>query len=75
MQQSRQLRQRLHERRCLGQKPTLERPEADLVVHPAFEERLGGHPQVQVRIELAAEAFDVQQRLLQQHELRLDLAR
>ena len=52
-----------------------QRAKADLVLHPALEERLRRHPQVEIGIELAAEALDVQQRLLQQHELRLDLAR
>ena len=47
---------------------------ADLLGHPALEIRLGRHPQIEVGIELAAEALDVEQRLLQQHELRLDLA-
>ena len=73
MQQARQLRQRGDDVRRLGEQPPLERAPADLVLHPALEKRLRGHPQVEVGIELAAEAFDVEQRLLQQHELRLDL--
>ena len=56
-----------------GQQPPLERPKADLLVHPALEERLRRHPEVEIGIELAPEALDVEQRLLQQHELRLDL--
>jgi hypothetical protein len=44
---------------------------ADLLGHPAFQIGLGGLPQVEVGIELAAQAFDVEQRLLQQHQLRL----
>ncbi len=40
-------------------------------MHPALEERLGRLPQIQVGVELAAQAFDVEQRLLQQHQLRL----
>src|SRR5690606_41680562 len=43
---------------------------ADPLAHPAFEERLGGAPQVEIRVQLAAEAFDVEQGLLQQHQLR-----
>src|SRR2546427_6728075 len=35
---------------------------ADLVVHPALEKRLGGVPQVQLGVELAAQALDVEQR-------------
>src|SRR4029453_4223159 len=31
------------------------------------------HPKVEVGVELAPQAFDVEQRLLQQHELGLDL--
>ena len=60
------------ERRFIAQAPD-ERLPADLLLHPAFEERLGGDPQVEVRIELAAEAFDVEQGLLKQYQLRLDL--
>src|SRR5205807_29288 len=46
---------------------------AQLLVHPALEVGLGGVPQVEVGVELASQAFDVEQRLLQQHELGLDL--
>ena len=45
---------------------------ADLFVHPAHQKRFGGFPQVQIGIKLAAQAFDVEQRFLQQHKLRLD---
>ncbi|CWP22091.1 Uncharacterised protein [Neisseria meningitidis] len=45
---------------------------ADLPVHPFHQKRFGGFPQVQIGIELAAQAFDVEQRFLQQHKLRLD---
>src|SRR3954462_11573488 len=44
-----------------------------LFLHPALEVGLGGAPQVEVGVELAAESLDVEQRLLQHHELRLDL--
>src|SRR5204862_7343304 len=43
---------------------------AHLLVHPAFQEGLGGLPEVEVRVKLAAQAFDIEQRLLQQHKLR-----
>ena len=33
--------------------------------------RLGSFPQIQVRIELAPQAFDIEQGFLQQHQLRL----
>eukprot|EP01035_Chromulina_nebulosa_P038697 gene38697-52277_t len=42
---------------------------ANLLGHPVFQIRLGGFPQVQVGVELAAQAFDVEQGFLQQHEL------
>ena len=69
----RQLRQRDRPgRRFLAHAPHEAAP-ADLLRHPALEEGLGGRPQVEVGIELAPEPFDVEQRLLQQHELRLHL--
>ncbi|MCY1379261.1 hypothetical protein D9M69_669650 [compost metagenome] len=46
---------------------------ADLLDHPLFEEGLGGVPQIQLRVQVAAQTFDVEQGLLQQHQLRLDL--
>jgi len=46
---------------------------ADLLGHPAFEIRFSGYPQVKLGIELAAEALDGEQRLLQHHELGLNL--
>ena len=52
-------------RRCSAGKPIW-------FVHPPLEERLGGDPEVEIGIEHAAERLDRQQRLLQQHELRLD---
>ena len=71
--QPRQLRQRATMYGVSSAQAPLERAPADLLVHPPLEERLGGHPQVEVGVELAAEPLDVEQRLLQQHELRLDL--
>jgi hypothetical protein len=44
---------------------------ADAFTHPALKERLRGVPQIEVRVQLTAQAFDVQQGLLQQNELRL----
>ncbi|MCY1363280.1 hypothetical protein D9M69_500350 [compost metagenome] len=44
---------------------------ADPLAHPAFEEWLSGVPQIEVRVQLAAQAFDVQQGFLQQDQLRL----
>src|SRR5690554_3058181 len=44
---------------------------ADALAHPVLKERLGSAPQIQLRIQLAAQAFHVQQGFLQQHQLRL----
>src|SRR3546814_1541981 len=41
--------------------------------HPLLHDRLGGLPQIEIRIELPAEALDLQQGFLQQHQLRLHL--
>ena len=73
VQQARQLGQQLGVARRLVLQPLEQAAPADLLVHPALEERLGGAPQVEVGVELAAQALDVEQRLLQQHQLRLDL--
>src|SRR5210317_2114684 len=43
-----------------------------LLVHPLLEYGLGGLPQVEFRIELAAEAFDVEERLMQKDHLGLN---
>ena len=43
-----------------------------LAVHPGFEKGLGGVPEVELGVELAAQALDVEQGFLQQHQLRLD---
>ena len=50
-----------------------DRAPAGLLAHPALEKGQRGLPQIEVGVELASEALDVEQRLLQQHELRLDL--
>ena len=44
-----------------------------LLVHPALENGFGRHPEVEIRIELSAQTFDIEQGFLQQHQLRLDL--
>src|SRR4030065_2228708 len=46
---------------------------SELRARPLLEEWLGRLPQVELRIELATEAFDIEECLLQQHELRLHL--
>src|SRR5689334_12785988 len=64
--QPRQLRQQLGVARRLGAQLLPQLARADLVAHPFLEERPGGVPQVQLRVELAAQPLDVEQRLLQQ---------
>ena len=49
-----------------------QRAPAHLFAHPAFEEGLGRLPQIQLRIELPAEALDIEQGFLQHHQLWLD---
>ena len=46
---------------------------ADLLRHPFFQKWFGGRPQVEIGVEFAAEAFNIEQCFLQQHELRLHL--
>ena len=75
MEEPRQFGQRRDDVRCLRDQPAAERGGADLFLHPALEKGLGGGPQIELRIELAPESLDVQQRLLQQDELGLDLDR
>ena len=73
MSQSRNRGQQLHPLgRFLSQ--TIEQAaRTDLLAHPALEDGLGGHPQIEIGVELTAEAFDIEKGLLQQDELRLDL--
>ncbi len=71
VRQAREVRQHVGPLRRLDLEAINQAAPADLLVHPAFQEWLGGLPQIQVRIELAAQALDVEQRLLQQHQLRL----
>ena len=46
---------------------------AGALTHPLAQDRARGAPDVELRIQLASQALHVEQRLLQQHELRLDL--
>src|SRR5438132_13908538 len=71
--EARQLRQRVRPIRRLPAQRAHEAAPADLLGHPALEEGLRRGPQVEVGVELAPETFDVEQRLLQHDELRLDL--
>src|SRR3981081_7610 len=48
------------------------REPATLLRHPALEIGSAGRPKIEIGVEVPAEAFDVQQRFLQQYELRLD---
>ena len=73
MGQARQLRQDAGPVRRLGLECIHQPAPADLLRHPAFQVRLGGLPQVEIGVELAPQALDIEQGLLQQHQLRLDL--
>ena len=71
MQQTRQLGQQLNIARRFVFQAFDQAAPTHLVVHPAFQKRLGGGPQVQLWVQITAQAFDVEQGLLQQHQLRL----
>src|SRR3989338_675549 len=72
MQQARQLRQQSRVvRRFLAQRLEQAAP-AYLLVHPAFQPRFGGFPQIQFGIELQTQPLDIEQCLLQQYQLRLN---
>src|SRR5882762_1002964 len=73
VQQARQLRQHRRPARRLVAEGAQEALQSDLLAHPILEKRLGGGPQVEVGVELSPEPLDVEQRLLQHDELRLDL--
>src|SRR5207245_391996 len=55
VQKARQLRQHRRPARRLVAKRAQQPLQADLLAHPVLEERLGGGPQVEVRVELAPE--------------------
>jgi len=71
--QARQFRQELGIARRFGHQLVPQFFGTHLVEHPRFQERFGGAPQIQFGVELTAQAFDVEQGFLQQHELRLNL--
>ena len=72
MQQTRQLRDQFGILRCLVLQLVEQLLRPELLQHPFLEERFGGVPQIQIRIQVAPEAFDIEQGLLQQHQLRLN---
>src|SRR5688500_3557558 len=73
MHEARDLRQGCGpERRLVADRAHQAAP-AHLLAHPALEKWLRALPKVEVRVELAPEALDVEQRLLQHDELRLHL--
>ena len=45
---------------------------ANLFAHPALKERLGGFPEIKLRVKLAAKALDIEQGFLQHDQLWLD---
>src|SRR6266581_2649918 len=73
MQEARQLRQHRRPTRGLVANGAQQPLQSKLLPHPFLQKRFCGRPQVEVRIELAPEPFDVEERLLQHDELRLDL--
>src|SRR5258706_9905951 len=73
VQQSRQLRQQRAPLRRLIADVAQQAAPAHLLGHPALQIGFGGGPQVEIRVEVPTEAFDIQQRFLQQDQLRLDL--
>jgi hypothetical protein len=58
VQEARQLRQKVDEAWRLPLELLDQAAPADLLVHPALEEGLGGAPKVELWVELAAEALD-----------------
>ncbi len=73
MRQPWQLRQGARPSDGLSRDVCAQSSPADLLAHPALEKRFGGGPEVEVRVEIAAQTLDIEKRLLQQHQLRLDL--
>ena len=72
MNQPWHLRQRVRQIRGLLKQALPYRLRPYLVAHPFFEERLCRGPQVEIRIKLASQAFNVKKGLLQQRQLRLN---
>ena len=72
VQQARQLGQDFGVARCLKFQLVPQALRAHLFEHPLFQEGLGRAPQIQIGVKLAAQPFDVEQRFLQQHQLRLN---
>jgi len=71
-QQPRQLRDQLGVERGFIAQLVDQHFRPQLVNHPLLKERFGCAPEVQIRIQLPTQAFDVEQCLLQQHQLRLN---
>mgnify|MGYP005613205479 CR=1 FL=1 len=73
IQQARQLGHELGIVRRLGPQLAPQALRAHLLKHPFLKKRLGSAPEVELRVELATQPFDVEQGFLQQHQLRLNL--
>src|SRR5258708_38805827 len=73
VREARKLRQHRRPARRLVAERAQEALQSDLLAHPVLQKRLGGGPQVEIRVELSPEPLDVEERLLQHDELRLDL--
>ncbi len=73
LEERRHLRERLYEIRQLRSKFAPDVGWFPAFVRPLPQQRLRGLPEIELRIELPTDSFDLQQRLLDQHQLRLDL--
>src|SRR6185437_12190572 len=58
--------------RCLLAQAAGKSTPAELLGHPVFQEWFCGCPQIKVGVEVASQSFDIQQRLLQHYQLRLN---
>ena len=72
MQQTGQFGQEFGVTRGLGFQLANQLLGADLLQHPLLQKRLGRGPQVQIGVQFAAQPLNIEQRFLQQHQLRLD---
>ena len=73
MRESWELRQYLGEQGSLAPELVAKAPPSHLLMHPTLQKGFCRLPQIEFRIELPPEPFNVQKRLLQQYKLRLDL--
>ena len=72
MGKPRQLWQELRPAARLEQGVLFKGFQANLLLHPTLQKGLGGDPEVEVWVELSAQPLNVEQGLLEQHQLRLN---